>query len=342
MSKSKTDNEQINKKIDSLLKNNIEFKYKKFHNKPIDELKDEIINLEVTNCNLEKNVSKYKYQFEILKQKNLDLQIELNEINLKLKKANCNCIKHEIKIIEPKPMPKPNDYSSDESPLNTKTNSLLNSIKKNKTNENIISGNLTNLINELKITKDQLKEKENIITEKDNIITILYQEIDNMKSNRQSSKDNEINNTNSLMYSPDFKRIRRSDHFSFNKLKYNSVEEEIEGIKKSYLDNLDIIKLSLVEFLEQYNIKDNISFEENSKEIDSTIEARVKEIKYIMVNMKKINILFKTLFKEFAKDLYQTVDIILNNQVNQKIEVLNKRVTKMAKSAKKGTYYRLI
>jgi hypothetical protein len=339
-------NYQINKKIDSLLKTNIEFKYKKSPGRSNDQMVKELINLEVSNSQLEKNVSNYKYQLEVLKQKNIDLKIELNEMKYRVRKSEeerRNFIKVEdAKTCGGGGKSQELDNSLDDYEAIMENNtSLLDSIKKNKVDSSKLYNDISGLLKELKLTKDKLKEKEDIIVEKDNIINILYQEIDNMKSSGRSKEGppgvdtaEGVADANSLMYhSPEFHRNRRNDHFSFNKLAVGAggnTTEETEAFKKTHLDNLDLIKLSLIEFLEKYNIKDNISFEENAKDVDAIIEARMKEIKYIIVNMKKINILFKTMFKEFSKDVYQTVDIILNNQINNKLEVVSKRLTRLA------------
>jgi hypothetical protein len=321
----KNKHNDINKTIDMLLKTNIEFKYKKSTMKSNDQLIKDLIELELNNNLLEKSNSNYKYQLEVLKQKNIDLQIELNELKHQFKKTEVQELKGKYKtaeVMKDRKFDKSDDYEITEDNY-----SLLESIKKTRPNDTgRLFNDITNLLKELQMTKDKVQEKEDIIIEKDNIINILYQEIENMKVTRL--KEDDANDTNSLMNSPEFQR-RRNDHFSFNKIVLHNIEEE-EQFKKSHLENLDLIKLTLLEFLEKYNIRDNISFEENAKDIDAVIEARMKEIKYIMVNMKKINILFKTLFKEFSKSVHQTVDGILNNQINQKIELMNKRLTRLA------------
>jgi hypothetical protein len=327
--------EDWNKKIDLLLKNNIEYKYKKTKIKSNKELTEDIIVLELKNCNLEKLNSNFRYQIEIQNQKNIDLNIQINELKSQLNKFKKEPLKFDPKSpIKSLGLVSGTD-SDNEISVNQNNNSLLDSIKKNKNNDSYkLFNEITSILKELQITKDQLKEKEDIIVEKDNIINILYQEIDNMKSSgRDKEKEKDVNSANSMFYSPDFNRFKRSENFSFNKLKFNNnnnTEEDIEQLKKSHLDNLDLIKLSLIDFLKRYNIQDNVSFEEGSnKDVESIIEVRMKEIKYIIVNMKKVNILFKTVFKEFSKDLYQTIDIVMNNQIDEKLQVVNNRLTRL-------------
>lgn len=319
-------------------------------------------------------------------EKNFQLNSYLNKMKLidtiKLTEENSSKItnKRNFKTISTHKTNKSNISMEDEKDLSFEeniNNSLLETIKKRKKQEINIQENyskvveqnknmiddLKTLIEEISMLKEENVSLKNIIKEKDNIQQILYQEIDNIRSlSKKGFEPSRVNST-------DFNNEK--DNFTFNN--YNSIIEQNNTIlnsKKAFLENLEFIKNSLVVFLNNYQIKENFDFlnyeseypgsknsnfspnknNEELSQIETLIETRMREIKYILLNLKKINIIFKSLFMEFSKNLLnifqQNVSEILENKVyslDEKCEnfsqILNKTINKLLKNKYKKIKY---
>jgi hypothetical protein len=194
--------------------------------------------------------------------------------------------------------------------------------------------------------EEKINEYKTIVDEKDEIIKILYQEIKNIKKSSQSKTTNEQeeslnnDNENSNNNTPTvlkIKNFRDSEHFTFNNnLNKNEFSENNENIKKNYLDNINFIKEALINFLRMYNIKEELSkTDPNEKNIDNIIDIAFKDIKYIVVNLKKINIIYKSLMIEFSKNIMATVEIYLKENINNKLKEMNKRIENLFLSVNK-------
>ncbi len=82
-------------------------------------------------------------------------------------------------------------------------------------------------------------------------------------------------------------------------------------------------------FLKDYGIKEQFNKDNSinlANGIDLQIEYKFKEIRYITVNLKKINIIFKSLFVEFTKNIAGNMDKI-NEKINKKLHVLQNKIS---------------
>lgn len=118
-----------------------------------------------------------------------------------------------------------------------------------------------------------------------------------------------------------------SHHNNFNNSDYVL---KCENDKKIILKNLEDLKKDLDLFLKEYGIKEQFNKDNNNVSIiggiDFQIEYKFKEIRYITVNLKKINIIFKSLFVEFTKNIANNMDKI-NDNINKKLYVLQNRIS---------------
>lgn len=124
--------------------------------------------------------------------------------------------------------------------------------------------------------------------------------------------------------------IRQNDSGNFNINKYNSeLILKSENDKKNFLSNLEDLKKDLDLFLKDYGIKEQFcenSYSLANNNIDFLIEYKFKEIRYITVNLKKINIIFKSLFVEFTKNMASNLDKI-NEIVNKKLYQVQHKIS---------------
>jgi len=123
--------------------------------------------------------------------------------------------------------------------------------------------------------------------------------------------------------------IRQNDSGNFNNKYYSELVLKSESDKKNFLSNLEDLKKDLDLFLRDYGIKEQFCDNSNSISnncIDFLIEYKFKEIRYITVNLKKINIIFKSLFVEFTKNMASNLDKI-NEIVNKKLYQLQHKIS---------------
>jgi hypothetical protein len=246
-------------------------------------------------------------------------------------------------------------------------NSLLDKLKKHnqKSKKNKLTldqenynlrSDLNYIVKEAKGMKDKIAEYCNLLREKDNVISILHKEIDNLKSNVNAPLTSQRSHTSDLLNSPNFKKPKK-ESFTFNTNVNGSVLSDSQGsVKKFHLENLDFIKNCLVEFLKNYGIHENFSknceginnnnfqpgdrdiflnnVENSTGNVDYLIDVRMKELKYILVNLKKINIIFKSLFVEFTKNLITSYEVNFNQTIHIKLDQLEKKFNKMGFKSK--------
>ena len=229
---------------------------------------------------------------------------EIDEIKLKSKFKNKDFIK-----ITDTTKGGLNDNSSFIDELSLKDNSILDNIKKRGVSDRTKMTEA--MIKEIKLLRDRLKESDNILEEKDNFINMLYQEIENIK--KQPFHRDSV--SFGFERSPEFNRIRANSII-------NSEDNDIEQVRKSCLENLEIIKSSLTEFLAKYDINEKVDF---SSDVNDILDIRMKEIKYLIVNLRKINIWFKRLIKEFVKNCENNM-YELNITIEDKIDMLGKKI----------------
>jgi hypothetical protein len=338
----------IDKKLNDLLRENVIHKYTKSEKRTYQELQNYTIKLEIENNELERKIENLKKEIFISNQAAIDLGLELeesrmiinsltNELKMKektLKMAhsrmeteaidkfvtdnyeNCETKKNNKSHIDSKRKDTSEmlELSLSNSSLNEVSidYGLIHTMKKKKKNEQTLESNYhkleeenTNLIDDLNLLVEEVKNLRSNIDEKDKIISILYQEVENLKN---SDNDEEL------------------------KIKQNLTSEAIAEISRQHLENLESIKSSLVEFLNYYGIKEdfnnfnNFSSNLNKDSTDYMIDIRMKEIKYILVNLKKINIIFKTLFMEYSKNLINLFENEYMVNVNSKFEQMQDKV----------------
>lgn len=149
--------------------------------------------------------------------------------------------------------------------------------------------------------------------------------IEKQKNSTQLSKNNftfqeaEINKQN------ESSQVKR-----FNDTTNSEFLLKCESEKKMILKNLEELKKDLDLFLRDYGIKEhfntnNIANPNYASEVDFQIEIKFKEIRYITVNLKKINIIFKSLFVEFTKNISSRLEMF-NNNVNSKFYYLENKI----------------
>ena len=72
----------------------------------------------------------------------------------------------------------------------------------------------------------------------------------------------------------------------FNRIRTNSIinseENDIDQLRKSNLENLELIKSSLIDFLARYDINEKVDF---SSDLSDVNEIRMKEIKYLILTI---------------------------------------------------------
>ena len=321
------DNE-LNKKLENLLKSNIINKYTK--NEPIrsyQQLLNKTIELEIKNNELEKKLENKKMEIYKLKQSNIDLETQIKEQKIELNTQR-NRIKYKeatIKTINnttnlKKQILTEEDLSVFNDISYSKDNSLL--IKKNNKFE-VKNNNLENenklLFENLNLIAQENLELRNQIREKDEMVNILYDEIDKFKQNNLYK----IKNVKSA-----------NDSIALNKEK-NESEKKLNNekqLKNNHLNDLNFIKNSLVLFLKNYVIAEELQIQNNEINIiEEKIESKMNEIKYILLNIKKINIIFKTFFIEFTKNIIKEFQSNLEILLKDRIGILESKIIKINK-----------
>jgi hypothetical protein len=347
----------VNKKLSDMLRENVVYKYTKSEKKTYQELLEYTIDLEIKNNEFERKIENCKKEIFMSHQTAIDLGLELDESRmtishlthqLKMKEKtfkfsqgsketdaidnfvnrNENSVKKNRKNTQSQrtnrtsKQPEMDESSSDNINLSLTNSSLdevsidndiIHTLKKKKKNEkNLESENKRlendnqNLMDDLNLLISEVKNLKSNIDEKDKIISILYQEVGNLKN---SPCDQAM------------------EEYEKNKI------ECFAEFSNSHYENLDSIKQSLVEFIKYYGIKEDFSSigtTTSNNSIEYLIEIRMKEIKYILVNLKKINIIFKTLFMEYSKNLINTFQLEYSSTLNSKLEKMQSKIQRLS------------
>lgn len=129
--------------------------------------------------------------------------------------------------------------------------------------------------------------------------------------------------------------LKQNDSSNFNSYQNNNFNNsdcvlKCENDKKVILKSLEDLKKDLDLFLKDYGIKEQFNKDNQSalanNGIDFQIEYKFKEIRYITVNLKKINIIFKSLLVEFTKSITSNMDK-MNECVNKKLYNLQNKIS---------------
>jgi len=211
-----------------------------------------------------------------------------------------------------------------------KKNINFDDCENTKINRNLFN---KNSVKNLKSNAEKLKEKNfkkkyfdrysNHELSENNENQILSTENNNRHKSVHLSKNNFTFQENEI--------LRQNDSSNFNSLHNINNSDFVvknENEKKSFLKNLEDLKKDLDLFLKEYGIKEQFNKENNSlinNNIDFQIEFKFKEIRYITVNLKKINIIFKSLFVEFTKNIANSLDKV-NEDVTQKLNFLENKI----------------
>jgi len=365
--KTHENNINIKAKLSQLLNEHVAIKMTKFDKKPYNVLLNDAIQLEIKNNELERKIQILNNEIFFLKQNIIDAGIEMEELHIlnnslknemKLKEKTifqfCNseneirkegnknyfqCEEEKEKTDNLTKNDTEIDLSlSQLSDLNFSVDiidkDLLKSIKKKKGKEKKFEQNYNNLkqeninlIIDLKILNEEIKNLRSNLDEKDKIISILYQEIENLK------EDNKIENCDKN------KNLKRPEAYNSKIEKEAELSElKIRNNLITNLNDLHFILKSLVDFLKNYGIyeeysKLNLSLNDNNEnvtEIEHMIKVRMKEIQYVLVNLKKINIIFKSHFVDFTKNLIQIFQTYLEKILNDKIVKLENKFNKFS------------
>lgn len=320
---------EIEKKLSKLLRDNVTFKYTKSEKRSYQQLLDFIIELEIKNNELERKIEFYKIEMFRLNQTAINSKIELDENNKKLfhnesqLKRFYDTNNHTQFVI---PTVQSEKLKNNSNEISISANSddysidpdLILTVRKNKNRQKkdedeliLLNEENTSMLKELNVLVNEVKSMRNTIDEKDNIITILYQEIDHYKS----LSSNKI-----------------CDYCRDSKIINHLQDEDLYA----HLSDLEIIRTYLKEFLNYYGIDETFKlFDTNSYNnnqsinIRNHIEIRMKEIKYVLVNLKKINIIFKTLFMEFSKNLLNIFQRDYCSKINHKLENMQKKLNQI-------------
>ena len=189
-------------------------------------------------------------------------------------------------------------------------NSIIKSIKNNRlrkteskyinSSKDVRTKNLNQVTNAYNELISDYNDKLSDLNEKTKIIDTLYSEINYWK------KDNKIN------ISPKVKIDTNIKLTNYNLL---------------FRDSIISIKEDLIDFLKSWKINidlNSISFSNNYSD-DNQITMLIKEVKYLIVNLKRIKIQFKIDLREFSNNIQK----IENNYIfhlNQKLDFLNKKI----------------
>jgi hypothetical protein len=315
MNNLKQNDEKYNceERLSKLLKNHIILKYTKSNKLSYDELLNYTINLEIENNRLSQCVESQKLTCFKLEQKIIDLEIILNQNHILINNLN-NKLKFKNMPIQSKSDKNSNkldilDTSKEVSISNSSVevdSHLIDSIEKKKKSDRRIQEDMEytlqenqKLLKEISLFSEEIKNLRNTIDEKDRIISILYQEVENLKQEEKLTD----NNPYSLSDIPD----------------------------NNHLDNLNFIKKLLLDFLKNYGIGNDMTtlINEDNENL-SLIEIRMKEIEYIIVNLKKINIIFKSLIMEYTKNLVSSLESGMFKTLNEKFSNFNQKFKKLA------------
>jgi hypothetical protein len=350
--------EEMENIINTMLKENLHIKYKKNnkeqHRLSYEELINYTIELEIVNNHLQRRLEILKIENTKITQKGIDMetdrlemQRQMIEAKGKLKLFTCdtcnlntqgvfntfNTVSTKGRKTEINRRERQGDSSFlEEISVDQKNASIVEMLKNQKQKMNYFHGEnfgsigktnykeeirrekeLNDIVQDNKALKIKLKEKENMILEKDTIINILYQEIENLKYNIHNNIIKNINN-------PEEEYLKGTT--------FRTPEPIYEETK--FMENLEFIKLSLIDFLKSYHINDNFNFS-TREDLSSSelIETKMQEIKFIILNLKKINIIFKSLMNEFAQNVNNMITEKVTKKVDLKLYKLKDQISKL-------------
>jgi len=319
--------DEIDEKINRLYKDSILKKYDNNWSK--EELIDSLIQIEILVHEKDKLLEKFKLDLmkskQILIEKdseisekriiinNLKNQINIikeektisynNQQNLQSKSLNNDHLNYSLNLPQTKHQPPPSKYENyskktetsrnyDDISFDEKNNSILNIIKE-KYRKNIKSGCSVN-----EPTPTPISNNQNVQMLSNNLIK-LNEDYDNLKSKYNKTLDELIDKTKIIesLYS----------EISFLKTdvldKTNKLDSSIPLTTFSILlkEGLTGIKEDLVTFLKSWDILidiNSISFSDNYKN-ENQVMMLLKEVRLLVVNLKRLKIEFKSKVKEF-------------------------------------------
>lgn len=345
-------------KMTRMLESNLRLKYKT-EKLSYDQLMDLNVELEVLNNEYERTLEHKKCEIFVLTQKMIDLESDNTELQLRLNNLNnsLNCVPvTNFTTSDPNYAKLKNESSIAEELSVDQHASLLGTLKKKKNeyfqqdmqelqNEKTkLKRTIVKLEQELSQMTQKIGEYEASVEEKDNIINILYQEIQSLKNQKsvvntakKSQIETQQSNQSSVFNTPTvtrIKKVQQRDNFTFNNDSVHQVNQDIEGIKKSHFQQLNSIKVSLTEFLQTYGIKEQLTKLDLdlNQDVDEMIQVTLKEIKYIVVNLRKINIIFKSLLLDFHKNIIAMFDTYLTQNIHNKVSHLSQVLQKLVTS----------
>ena len=342
--------DEIDEKIHRLYKDSILKKYDNNWSK--DKLIDSLIQLELQLHQRDKLLEKYKLELTKFKQIIIEKDSEISE-----KKIIINNLKNQITIVkEEKAASNPNElmihsktmlkdkYLNQYNNLQNIRNNELNKEERLNLNTDISrnyddisfddkNNSILKIIQEKyrKKNKDDCSQNDQITTSSQNILLLstninrLNTEYDNLKYKYNQTVDELIDKTKIIesLYS-ELSYLKTNPNYETNKLDSsftnptfnNSLKEGLLGIKED-----------LLTFLKSWDIIidiNSISFSENYNNENQTLMI-LKEVKLLVVNLKRLKIEFKTKIKEF----YNNVQILTSNYFTffqEKVDIMNNKI----------------
>lgn len=309
-------------KLANMLKTGLKNKYCRLNS---NELINIVVQLEINKNELEKKIENLKCEIFKLKQDNMTLISEIYENNINIKKHDINIKstykstiikednvehnkennKESINIIKDDNTDHINNMN--ETIVETKINTIRSKLS------NINEKELTTQMEELKNENNYLKES---LSDKNLITNMLYKEIESLKFKLDNSQHNKADIDVTL--------------------NNNNNNKEFTNTCTNILENFDTIKATLIDFLKSFNIDVKIISSDNTNslisdidEFENVIGLKIKELKLLLVDLKKINIKFKSTFSEYNNDVQKIIETYLNERILEKIEKLNAKQKKI-------------
>jgi len=359
----------VDKKLSDLLKYHVTIKHTKNEKRNYTELLEYTIQLELLNADLERKNEMLKMENLKKEQIIADLKIQLNEnkIKLSMKENKLQMIENTFSSLKNLNKKYSTSFSSDNdnqikiydnssliedgssfinelSLEKEEKNSFLLQIKKSKNFKSEIEEKLKkqknvnkSLLKELNTVMMEVQSMKEQMNEKDNIISILYGEIENLKKSEIMIKEK---------LSRDLYDINKEEQ------KHSPKLSNFIYLIQNHLDHFDSIRKALNEFIKCYGIneiKDEVIYERISheesfnegddsesvlfkriiNELESEIEVRMKDINYILKNLNKINIIFKSLMVDYSKNILSFVEKNVSNPIMFKMNNMSNRYNKL-------------
>ena len=350
----------LEEKLSELLKNHITLKHTSRSNekKTLAELTEHLIRLEFENSQLERKNETLK--MEILRKDQIisDLKIDLNENKIKF-----NMSQNKLKMIENtfsgikylnrdreisqnkytesnskkdfRNVEKSLEISSEDNSsiieeLNVEGEEIYSKKKENKMNQKDFGENKIknlkienkSLLNDLSFAKKEIHDLRCEMEEKEKIIEILYEEIKSVKHNEHFASK-EIQDSNFISQENFLSIIQNNFEY------FSLIRRELIEYLKYY--GINEIKQEIESFCEEENFSDVrvANYDKIINNIQSRIESKMDDIKYMLSNMSKINIIFKYLMVDFSKNLWRLVEKSFSHQISIKLKNLSNRFHKI-------------